>query len=367
MRFDVTQALDAIELSLTTDVALVQAVVDLGEVAWFAQLDGGREFNLVRAGQLIDAFSQHIGEAAVMIYPVVGRSLLSDQDLTSKERMVLGRWADDGVVEVVPALNDRVLEVADLAGLPVISCDSLARMEGRYPWLRHESGRALRLVPHVGGARINGGTPGPIQRSGAGGALLSRVWACSRRECPSFGFRRLVTQPVPHLRAGVPVCPRHDEPLVNAGPRPPTMCLVVMVDGAVCTRFAVRAGRPVVVGRAPDQADGVAVGGWLSEDAVAMVSRAHARLEMHGDQLVVTDLSTNGTLVRTGTPTPLSAAEQVQLANGQTYPLGRTDVVELHDGVQLVRADSGLTRSTGGSPSVMGDAPTISLRPPSGH
>jgi hypothetical protein len=367
VRFDVTQALDAIELSLTTDVAIVQAVVDLGEVAWFSQLDNGREVNLLRAGQLIDAFSQHIGEATVTLYPVVGRPLLSDQDLTSKERMVLGRWADDGLIEVVPAVNDRVLEVADLAGLPVISCDSLARMEGRYPWLRHESGRALRLAPHSGGARLRGGTPGPAQRSGAGTALLSRVWACPRRECPSFGFRRLVTQPVPHLRAGVPVCPRHEEPLVNAGPRPPALAVAVLVGGAVCTRFAVRGGRPVVVGRAPDSPDGVAVGGWLPEEAVAMVSRNHVRLEMHGDQLVVTDLSTNGTLVRTGAGSPLAALEQVQLANGQSYPLGRMDVVEMHDGVALIRADSGLTRSGGAAGSVMGDAPTISMRPPPDH
>lgn len=365
MRFDVTQALDAIEQNFTTDVALTQAVVDLGEVAWFAQLDGGREVNLVRAGQLIDAFSQHVGEGAVLLYPVVGRPLLSDQDLTAKERMVLGRWADDGVIEVVPSVNDRVLEVADLTGLPVISCDSLARFEGRYPWLRHQPGRALRLVSLPGGARLHGAVVGPAQRSGAGGALLSRVWACPRRECPSFGFRRLVTQSVPHLRAGVPVCPRHEEPLVNAGPRAPAVAVAVLIEGVVCTRFAVRAGRPVVVGRAPEQEDGVAIGGWLADEAVAMVSRNHVRLEMHGETFVVTDLSTNGTLVRTG-GAPASG-ERVQLAAGQSYPLGRTDVVELHDGVELVRADAGLIRPAGEPGSVMGDAPTISMRPPTGQ
>lgn len=367
MRFDVTQALDAIEQSLSTDAALVQAVVDLGEVAWFMELDGGREVNLLRMGQLVDAFARHIGQAAVVVYPVAGRALLADQSLTSKERMVLGRWSDDGLIEVVPRIEDRVPEVADLTGLPVLTRAGYAGLEQRYPWLRHQPGRMLRLQAHQGGAVVQGGAPPPAEPSGAGAVLLGRVWACPRRECPSFGARRLVTQSVPHVRSGVPACPRHGEPLVNAGPRPPAVAVAVVVDGTVRTRFVVRAGLPVVIGRAPDQADGVSIGAWLREDAVAMVSRTHVRLELGGESLSVTDLSTNGTVVRTrGTPT--AAAEKVQLSGGQTYPLGRYDVVELHEGVELVRAGAVATRSgpaPGPAPgSVLGEAPTISIRPP---
>ena len=108
MRFDVTQVLDAIENHLTTEVALAQVVVDLGQVAWFDALDGGRPVNLLRVGLLVDALGAHLGEDAVMVYPVAGRDLLTDADLTSKERMVLGRWASDGQIEVVPQVGDRV-------------------------------------------------------------------------------------------------------------------------------------------------------------------------------------------------------------------------------------------------------------------
>jgi hypothetical protein len=363
LRFDVTQALDAIELSLSTDAALAQAVVDLGEVAWFVELDGGREVNLLRVGQLVDAFARHIGQGAVVVYPVAGRTLLADQSLTSKERMVLGRWSDDGLIEVVPRVEDRVPEVADLTGLPVLTRAGYAGMEQRYPWLRHQPGRVLRLEAHHGGAVLQGAPPPPAEPGGAGAMLLSRVWACARRECPSFGARRLITQSVPHMRAGVPVCPRHGEPLINAGVRPPAVAVAVVVEGALRTRFAVRAGRPVVIGRAPEQPDGVSIGAWLREDAVAMVSRAHVRLELRGDTLGVTDLSTNGTVVRTrGTPT--GAAEQVQLSGGQTYPLGRYDMVELHEGVELARVD-GIAGPSGPAPgSILGDAPTILIRPP---
>jgi FHA domain len=363
LRFDVTQALDAIEQSLNTDAVLAQAVVDLGEVAWLVELDGGREVNLLRVGQLVDAFARHIGQGAVVVYPVAGRALLADQSLTSKERMVLGRWSDDGLIEVVPRVEDRVAEVADVTGLPVLTVAGYAGLEQRYPWLRHQPGRMLRLRAQQGGAVLHGAVPPPAEPSGAGAMMLGRIWACPRRECPSFGVRRLVTQSVPHLRAGVPVCPRHGEPLVNAGPSPPAVPFAVVVDGTVRARFAVRAGHPVVIGRAPEQADGVSIGAWLREEAVAMVSRAHARLELRGESLSVTDVSTNGTVVRTrGTPT--AAAETVQLAGGQTYPLGRYDVVQLHEGVELMRADAVGARPGPAPGSILGDAPTIAIRPP---
>src|SRR4030095_12693280 len=107
MRFEVTHVMDAIERHLTTEAVLAQAVVDLGQIAWFDALDGGRPVNLLRTGLVVDALARHLGEDAVMIYPVAGRDLLTDADLTSKERMVLGRWAGDGLIEVVPVMADR--------------------------------------------------------------------------------------------------------------------------------------------------------------------------------------------------------------------------------------------------------------------
>ena len=115
----------------------------------------------------------HLGEDAVMIYPVAGRDLLTDADLTSKERMVLGRWAGDGLIEVVPQVGDRVPEVADISGLPVVTRDGYPGLEGRYPWLRGQSDRVLRFRPGEGGARIIGGYPGtgPAGRARVGPAL----------------------------------------------------------------------------------------------------------------------------------------------------------------------------------------------------
>jgi hypothetical protein len=362
MRFEVTNVLDAIERHLTTEAALAQAVVDLGEIAWFDALDGGRSVNLLRVGLLIDAFGRHVGEGAVMLYAIAGRDLLTDADLTSKERMVLGRWAGDGLIEVVPTVGDRVPEVADIIGVPVLTRDGFPGLEGRYPWLRGQPDRVLRLVPGDGGARLVGGHPAPPQPSGPGLTLLGQVWRCNRRECPVFGERRLATQSVPRMRAGVPSCPRHGEPLRNLGPKPPTVTLALVVDGVVRDRFVLRGGRPVMVGRSPDEPDGIMIGTHLSGDAAQMISRNHVRLELRDDVVLVTDLSTNGTVIRSRT-SPYSVADRIQLAGGPAHPLKPWDTVELHDGVMVCRADRVLSATAGGGDSVMGDAPTISMRP----
>jgi hypothetical protein len=364
MRFEVTHVLDAIERHLVTEAVLAQAVIDVGEIAWFDALDGGRPVNLLRVGLAVDAFARHLGEDAVMVYPVAGRDLLTDADLTSKERMVLGRWAGDGYIEVVPTMGDRVLEVADLTGLPVLTAGRLPPgLDGRYPWLRGQPDRVLRLEPGDGGARVIGGFPGPSQPAGHGAVLLSRLWRCPRRDCPTFGDRRAANQAVPRMRAGVPICPRHEEPLNNAGPRPPSVAMVLMVNGSVRERFVLRAGRPITVGRSPDDPDGVMIGSHLSGDAAQMISRNHVRLELRDDIVLVRDLSTNGTVVRSRT-SPFTPSDPVHLGGGPEYPLKPWDTVELHEGVVVSRADRSLTRSAGGPGSVMGDAPTISMRPP---
>ena len=99
MRFEISRVMDTIEQRLTTDVTLAQAVVDLAEVARFVALDGGRPINLLRLGMVVDALSRYLIDAGAMLYPVAGREVLSEAALTSKERMVLGRWADDGLIE----------------------------------------------------------------------------------------------------------------------------------------------------------------------------------------------------------------------------------------------------------------------------
>ncbi|HEY8474024.1 MAG TPA: hypothetical protein VIL37_15495, partial [Natronosporangium sp.] len=512
------------------------AVVDLGQIVRNVELDRGRPVNLVRVGMVIDALGRYLVDGGAMLYGVVERSLLSESALTSKERMVLGRWADDGLIEVIPTLSDRVFEIADITGLPVIVPDGPVdeALRSRFGWLT-DAGRLLRLSPGAGiavlapmdaatpsadptapaigrakvpepdsGAPADGtGDPGqpaakdtpataeagerpaanadadesaagdatdaaeakdateadesaeptesteanesveanesaevketaeadesvaateaaesknageskdagepkeaarpaaasepkdagplaifasrsavpvartriswhrflPTEPNRAHATLLRRRWRCNEFECPVFGEHRRIGQPVPRLRSGVPTCPRHEAPVVDAGPREPAYPISIVVDDLPRRRLVVRSGQPLVVGRGAD-GPGAAVGGdpevtsvapWLHRAAAAWISPVHVRLEASEDGLIVTDVSDRGTVIwqRKG-PDDHGTTRQLR---GESCPLGEWDSVELYTGIELMRGDRRRAAVLGQDElaSVLLDAPT---------
>jgi hypothetical protein len=377
VRFEVSKVLDAIESRLSTDPAVVRAVLDLSEVVRYVDLDGGRPASLLRLGQVVDALGRHVAEETVPVYAVAPRGLLSDADLTSNERMVVRRWADDGVVEVVPTLDDRVLEVAELLGLPVLTRSRFDPYADRRPWI-NEPGRLLAAVPGSGGpvlvARVGRGEiPAVAEPSPTGARLLARVWRCPDPNCSGYGaagssdspfadlrtFTSPVAQPPPTLRSGVPTCPRHGERLTDAGPRPAVEVLSVRIDGVVRKRFVVSGEAPVVVGRAPE-GGGIMLGQWLTDDARKWISRGHVRFDLRGTELSAQDVSTNGTGVRPGGS--MDDDERVTLSRNETRTLAPDDIVELYPGVHVGRAGNWATGGVSQPSSVMAEAPTMAIR-----
>jgi hypothetical protein len=357
VRFDVSRALDAVEQRLSVDPLRAGAIVDVAEAIRRSDLDGGRPVALLRLGQFVDALGRLLGDAGVALYVIAERGILSDTDLTANERMVLRRWADDGLIELLPAgaqLPARVSEAAALTGLPVITQAASA----------HPPSPVYRLVAASGGAKLTvEPSTGPAPRPHP---VSLRLWRCPAPGCASFGTRpdEDGSQPPPVLRGGVPVCPRHDERLVDAGPRPHAIAVVVRTGGVARCRFAVAAGHQVAVGRSPDQAGSVMIAPWLRHEATRRVSRTHLMLEARDGLVAVTDVSKNGSavLARTSAGQP---PRRVPLTRGQPYLLGEWDAVELHTDVTLTRAD----RPPPGPPvatpeSVLVDAPTVQLRLP---
>ncbi|MEU4369910.1 FHA domain-containing protein [Micromonospora chersina] len=380
MRFEISKVLDAIEGRVCTDPSLARAVVDLAEVIRWQDLDGGRPASLLRLGMVIDALSRQLEEDSVPVYAIVHRALLSDADLTSNERMVVRRWADDGLVEVLDQPGDRMLEVADLLGLPVLSRVRFDGLGGRWPWLG-QAGRVLAPVPGAGGpvfiAHVGGGqTPASGSRSPAGAKLLARQWRCPEPGCALFGGgggggafadlarvdRAPAGQPPPTLRNGVPSCPRHGTRLGDAGPRPRTAVLAVRIGGLVRRRFVLTETQPVLVGRAPDATGGIVLGQWLNDEARRWISRNHVRFELRVGEVIVTDTSTNGSGVRPGGS--MAEPDRIPLAPQQSRVLGDGDLVELYPGVQIGRADEVTSDAKFSPTSVMAEAPTMAMRLP---
>ncbi|WDZ85082.1 FHA domain-containing protein [Micromonospora cathayae] len=382
MRFEISKVLDAIEGRVCTDPVLARAVVDLAEVIRYQDLDAGRPASMLRLGMVIDALARQLEEDSVPVYAVVHRALLSDADLTSNERMVVRRWADDGLVEVLDQPGDRILEVADLLGLPVLSRARFDGLRGRYPWVVDQPGRVVAPVPGQGGptfvAHVGTGTvPVAGQPSPVGAKLLARLWRCPEPGCALFGSgggggafadlarvveRSPAAQPPPTLRGGAPTCPRHGSRLGDAGARPRTEVLAVRIGGLVRRRFVLTADQPVLVGRAPDAADGIVLGQWLNDEARRWISRSHAKFELRAGTVVVTDVSTNGSGIRPGGS--MAEAERIPLAPQQSRVLDPGDMLELYPGVQIGRPGELPAGAQYTPTSVMAEAPTMAMRLP---
>jgi hypothetical protein len=370
VRFGVSHVLDAIERRISTDPTAAGGVVDLAEVVGLADLDGGRPAHLLRLGLVIDTLARHLSDGAVAIYAVADRALMSNTDLTANERMVIRRWSDDGKIEVIrtggPAATLRIREVAALTGLPL-----LTRNPGGYPGLSYAP------VPGPAGPQLVTQVPGP--GPAAPNSVFGRTWRCPERTCPSFGApgtrepdpfgpppeeepREAISQPPPQLVGGVPHCPRHGAPLQDFGVRPRAVALAVRVKGVSWHRFVVTEADPVVVGRAPEEEDGVGIGLALDEQGLRWVSRSHVRMELRGHAVQAVDTSTNGTslLARSG---PGEPPRRVPLNRGEAATLGEWDTVELYDGIELGRADRAAGPVAGApTASVMAEAPTQSIR-----
>ena len=347
VRFEQTRALDAIERRLATDPLQTGGIVEVAEALRFADLDSGRDVSLLRLGMLIDGLARLLGDGGVALYPVAERGLLSDTELTSNERMVLRRWSDDGLLEILPAgapALARAGEVSAMTGQPVLTRTA---MRGYALRPTHGAAGAVALVPAGAG-------PSPVSEAQL--RVLARMWRCAVPDCPSFG-RVGIGQPPPTLATGIPACPRHGERLTDAGARPPVVSLVVRIGGLVRQRFTVAAGAPVMVGRAPDQRGAVALGPYLDENARAWISRKHVALDLRPDGLYAIDTSTNGTIL-------VGPDGRGRLPAAEPRRMGERDVLELFEGVEVARAGTAGTPADNVPGSVMADAPTVAIRMP---
>jgi hypothetical protein len=311
---------------------------------------------------VVDALARHLSDDSVVVYPVAGRDLFSDLELTSNEKMVVRRWADDGLAEAVPEPDERALEVAELAGLPLVSRRDYGPYRGRFPGIVGTA-RLLAPVPGAGGAALTTAGGVPVAVPAGSHPVSHRRWRCPESGCASFGASDTGVQPPVSLRHGRPTCPRHGHPLGDVGPAPQAVAVVVVVQGTGRHRFVVREDRPIVVGRNPDE-PGVSLGALLDEHSAPLVSRNHLRLEVVGGSLVVVDTSTNGTAVlcRSGVGAP---PDRIRLTRGGRRTLREWDTVELHSGVELASARN--WRGSGvaaGTSSTLAEAPTMAMRLP---
>jgi FHA domain len=373
------------ESRLTLDASAADYVVDVANVVREPTLGGDRPADLTRFEALLDALAEFARDPAVQVYAITDRVLLADGRLTAQERERLDRWYQDGLLEVLPRADDRILELADTLELRVVSGDNFLDFHRAYPWIPGDRDRFLR--PFLGEDGVVGVRPrimpvppewqvsrkeeegllleaGVLRRWAPNGhvKVLSRDWRCPEPACPLFGAGDRPSSALPRRRKDQVLCPTHGVPLADAGPLPRRAQVKVVMDGTVRGRFMVTAGEPLVVGRAP-AGGGVALGAWVDDQAVESVSRTHVRLAYDGAAMTVVDeRSANGTRIRRRRPT---GDDLVPLHHGMTWTLRRGDSVVLHDRLELLPSgrqfvfDEDATDGTVGPQQVAVAAPTM--------
>nr|WSX76407.1 FHA domain-containing protein [Streptomyces sp. NBC_00899] len=345
------------EHRLTLDSSAAEYVIDVANVVREPALGGTRAADLGRLAGLLDGLADFARDPAVQVYPITDRSLLVDGRLTPAERQLLECWYRDGVLEVLPRADDRILELADALGLRVVSADNFLDFHRAYPWIAGDRDRFLRPVLEPGGRigvrprimpvpeewqvsrkeeeglLLQAGVVRRWERSAQHRAVLSRDWRCPENGCPLFGSADRPGTALPRRRKDRVLCPTHGVQLADTGPLRPRAQVKVVMDGTVRGRFMVTEGDPVAVGRAP-AGGGVALGAWVGDSAVESVSRTHVVLSYDGGALSVLDeRSANGTRVRTRLPGGESTGP---LEHGVTRRLRKGESVVLHDRLELL-------------------------------
>ncbi|MEU0069618.1 hypothetical protein ABZ027_08755 [Streptomyces sp. NPDC006332] len=338
---------------LTLDASTADFAIDVANIVRNISLGGRRGAELGRLLSLLDALALFHHDDAVQVYCVTDRSLMTDERLTASERGTLESWYADGLLEVRPVADDRLVELASAARLRVVTDDNFLDYYREHPWLPGDRRHFLRAVAGPDGTvlvrpRI---MPEPEdwqisrkeeesallaaglydrRRGGARQDLLLRRWLCPEPGCPLFGPARSGGQPCPTRRGGTVRCPTHGVELQDMGARPHQVQLKVRSEGAVRHRFLLVEGESLTVGRAPTvPGGGVPLAAHLGEAALHWISRNHVVLELSGRTLMVRDISANGTRVRG------PRGEDVRLPPGMARRLGRSESVVLHDSVSL--------------------------------
>ncbi|WP_131745377.1 FHA domain-containing protein [Frankia sp. Cppng1_Ct_nod] len=346
------------EHNLATSADSADYLVDLSNIVREQSIGGPGLRSLRRLDLVVAALVTLTGDPGVRVYLIADASLLGGHREFTDQADVrkLRRWVADGLVEEVPDADDRVLEIAGMTRVPVITGDRYDAYRTEHTWIQGNTSQFLKPTPGPGGTvalvplDMGVRTPAQISRREELAALkkqgllgpnqtplievLTRAWRCPERRCSLYDIHSGDRVLLPRMRRGAPTCQQHQIPLRDDGPRPATAQLKAVINGTV-TRYTLAEDSVTPVGRYPDP--GIALFSLLDQDAAARVSREHVVVSLQKGLVLVRDVSSYGSRMRTvdkrGRP---GHWEQMTPQADRRFRPG--DEVELAPGVILTRS-----------------------------
>lgn len=336
-------------MHLCLDPLDADLLVDLSNVCSRSLLGGRGEVVLSRLEAGADAFRALDQLEDTWVFAVADESLFRRLS-SSQDRRQLRTWVEEGRVEAVPGADERLLELVELTGSPVMTWDRFLGHRDVFDWIQGNTEHFVWVVPDGSGVRAEYRDMQVVDprliseraeidtlkaahlldRQGRPDAVvLSRWWRCPKPDCALFGPDHSAGQPAPQRDGGRLLCSLHRDPLQDDGPRGRLLQLKVATDGVARGRVSVAQDRPVVLGRAagPDLVD---LQRLVRRPVLDLVSRRHVRVALRGQRWSVTDLgSSNGSAVVT------AAGQARQLKPQVETMLEVTDRVVLAGQIEL--------------------------------
>ncbi|MGW2657160.1 FHA domain-containing protein [Streptomyces sp. NPDC001478] len=349
------------EEHLTTDFEEACFLVDLSNVVRDRRLGepGGR--SLRRLALLVDAAKKLARDPEVKLYLVADRSLRLGrrQEFTDPADItLLARWVREGLVEELDDADDRLLELCELTGIPVITGDRFRGHRTAYPWLQGNTDDFLEPVPRPGGTvglvPVDLKVAAPVdismkleedvlKRQGLLDPgrtplfeVVNRAWRCAERRCTLYDTRHGGAALLPRMRRGVPTCELHGGALADDGPRTATVQLKLLLDDALADRFTLVDGTRVKVGRAAGEG-GISLAGLLPRERTAGLSRVHLELRIDRGTVHVRDRSSYGTTLWRRHPRRSGPGPWTKLGTEERV-FSAGDELQLVEGVLLTRS-----------------------------
>ncbi|MBX9427012.1 FHA domain-containing protein [Streptomyces lateritius] len=316
--------------------------------------------SLRRLGLVLRALMELTGDPDVSVYLVADSSLLGGHREFGDQAEVrrLRDWVADGLVEEVDDADERVLELARMTSLPVVTGDQYVDHRLEHPWIQGNTWQFLKpearpdgsvaLVTMDMGVRSAAEISrrmelSALKKQGLLGPsrtplteVIMRTWRCPELRCTLYDIRKGERILLPRMRRGAPTCELHGAPLVDEGPRLGTTQLKAVIDGTCVARYTLDEGSEAYVGRLPGQV-GIALHSLLPPQVAQQVSRRHVAVSARSGAVLIRDISTYGTRMRrAGRHGAFGPWEKLPPQTDRPFRPG--DEVELSSGVVLTRS-----------------------------
>ncbi|MDA2810269.1 hypothetical protein O4J56_06420 [Nocardiopsis sp. RSe5-2] len=349
-----------VERHLSRSAQTADALVDLSNVVRQQNIGPPGERCLKRLELVIEALAGLIGDRGATVYCVADESLAraAHEFPDGGDVKRLRSWIGQGLVEELPDADERLLDLAEMTAVPVITRDGFAGHRISHPFIQGNTEQFLRPVPAPGRtvaleARDMGvKTPEEISRKGEEDDLkplgllqgshrkprtdiVGRHWRCPEHRCSLYDRRKGSSVMLPRLRRGRPICQLHRVELRDDGPRTGIAQLKLLVDGECVERFTLDVDTSVVVGRLPGDG-GIALHSLVPERLLPKMSRKHLEATVDKDTLRLRNLGRHGS--RIWRPEPRPEGTWKPLSGTKGTAMRPQDLVEIVPGVHLGRS-----------------------------